>query len=125
MARIPRLGGRVALHAMANVGVHPADALPGIGVRVRCVNRADNVPRKEGRRRHVRRPGDQEIGGEMQAKMILALALGLALSGLCVAGCPTRPSDSEAESVVAEMIKTSFKTSGQAAIDRLKQDDAQ
>jgi len=58
---------------------------------------------------------------EMQPKMILALAL----SGICVAGCATRPSDSEAERAVAEMIKTSFRTRGQATIDRLSQDDAQ
>ena len=57
----------------------------------------------------------------MQPKMILALAL----SGICVAGCATRPSDSEAERAVAEMIKASFKTRGQATIDRLNQDDAQ
>ena len=57
----------------------------------------------------------------MQPKMILALGF----SGICVAGCATRPSDSEAEGAVAEMIKASFKTRGQAAIDRLKQDDAQ
>ena len=57
----------------------------------------------------------------MQPKMILALAL----SGICVAGCATRPSDSEAERVAAEMIKTSFRTRGQATIARLRQDDAQ
>ena len=57
----------------------------------------------------------------MQPKMILALAL----CGIGVAGCATRPSDSEAERAVAEMIKTSFRTRGQATIDRLSQDDAQ
>ena len=57
----------------------------------------------------------------MQPKMILALAL----CGIGVAGCATRPSDSEAERAVAEMIKASFKTRGQATIDRLSQDDAQ
>ena len=50
----------------------------------------------------------------MQPKMILAFAL----SCICVAGCATRPSDSE-------MIKASFKSRGQAMIDRLSQDDAQ
>jgi len=57
----------------------------------------------------------------MQPKMILALAL----CGIGDAGCATRPSDSEAERAVAEMIKASFKTRGQATIDRLSQDDAQ
>ena len=57
----------------------------------------------------------------MQPKMILALAL----CGIWVAGCATRSSDSEAERAVAEMIKASFKTRGQATIDRLSQDDAQ
>ena len=57
----------------------------------------------------------------MQPKMILALAL----CGIGVAGCATRPSDSEAERAVAEMIKASFKTRGQATIARLNQDDAQ
>jgi sulfur-oxidizing protein SoxX len=58
---------------------------------------------------------------EMQLKMILALAL----SSICVAGCATRSSDSETERAVAEMIKVSFRTRGQATIDRLRQDDAQ
>ncbi len=57
----------------------------------------------------------------MQPRMILALAL----SSIWVAGCATRPSDSEAERALAEMIKASFKTRGQATIDRLSQDDAQ
>jgi len=57
----------------------------------------------------------------MQPKMIVALAL----CGVCVAGCATRPPESEAERAVAEMIKTSFKSRGQATIDRLRQDDAQ
>ena len=57
----------------------------------------------------------------MQPKMILALAL----SSIWVAGCATRPSDSEAERAVAEMIKVSFKTRGQATVARLNQDDAQ
>ena len=57
----------------------------------------------------------------MQPKMILALAL----CGIGVAGCATRPSDSEAERAVAEMIKASFKTRGQASVDRLKQDEVQ
>jgi sulfur-oxidizing protein SoxX len=57
----------------------------------------------------------------MQPKMILALAL----CGIWVAGCATRPSDSEAERAVAEMIKASFKTRGQATVARLNQDDAQ
>jgi len=58
---------------------------------------------------------------EMQPKMILALAL----CGFWFAGCASRPSDSETERAVAEMIKASFRTRGQAAIDRLNQDDAQ
>ncbi|HYS52035.1 MAG TPA: sulfur oxidation c-type cytochrome SoxX [Burkholderiales bacterium] len=57
----------------------------------------------------------------MKPKTILALAL----CSIWVAGCATRPSDSEAERAVAEMIKTSFKTRGQATIARLNQDDAQ
>src|SRR5258708_8344850 len=57
----------------------------------------------------------------MKPKTILALAV----CGIWVAGCATRPSDSEAERAVAEMIKASFKTRGQATIDRLSQDDAQ
>ena len=59
----------------------------------------------------------------MRPKMIPALAL--ALCGIWAAGCATGPSDSEAERAVAEMIKTSFKTRGQATIARLNQDDAQ
>jgi len=59
----------------------------------------------------------------MQPKLIPGLAL--ALCGIWVAGCATRPSDSKAESALAEMIETSFKTRGQATIARLKQDDAQ
>jgi sulfur-oxidizing protein SoxX len=57
----------------------------------------------------------------MQPKMILALAL----CAIWVAGCATRPSDSEAERAAAEMLKTSFKTRGQASVDRLKQDEVQ
>ena len=57
----------------------------------------------------------------MQPRMILALAL----CSIWAAGCATRPSDSEAERALAEMIKASFKTRGQATIDRLSQDDAQ
>jgi len=57
----------------------------------------------------------------MKPKTILALAL----CSIWVAGCATRPSDSEAERAVAEMIKASFKTRGQATVDRLNQDDAQ
>ena len=57
----------------------------------------------------------------MKAKTILALAL----CSIGVAGCATRPSDSEAERAVAEMIKASFKARGQATVDRLSQDDAQ
>ena len=57
----------------------------------------------------------------MRPKMILALAL----CGIWVAGCATRLSDSEAERAVAEMIKASFKTRGQATVARLNQDDAQ
>ena len=59
----------------------------------------------------------------MRPKMIPALAL--AACGIWAAGCATGPSDSEAERAVAEMIKTSFKTRGQATIARLNQDDAQ
>ena len=59
----------------------------------------------------------------MRSKMIPALAL--AACGIWAAGCATGPSDSEAERAVAEMIKTSFKTRGQATIARLNQDDAQ
>src|SRR3981081_2690533 len=106
---------------MANVGVRASDALPGAGVRFRCVDRADNVPREEGRRRRARRPGDQAIEGEMQPKTILALAL----SSVCVAGCATRSSDSETDRAVAEMIKVSFRARGQATIDRLNQDEVQ
>src|SRR5260221_4189591 len=106
---------------MANVGVRPTDAPPGAGLRLRCVNRADNVPSEEGRRRHARRPGDEAIGGEMQPKTILALVL----SSVCVAGCATRSSDSETDRAVAEMIKVSFRTRGQATIDRLNQDEVQ
>ncbi len=57
----------------------------------------------------------------MKPKTILALAL----CSIWAAGCATRPSDSEAERAIAEMIKTSFKTRGQATVDRLSQDDAQ
>jgi L-cysteine S-thiosulfotransferase len=57
----------------------------------------------------------------MQAKTILVLAL----SGIWVAGCATRPSDSEAERAAARMLKTSFKSSGQATVDRLNQDEMQ
>jgi len=57
----------------------------------------------------------------MQPKTILALAL----CGIGVAGCATRTSDSDAERAAAEMIKASFKTRGQASVDRLKQDEVQ
>jgi len=58
----------------------------------------------------------------MKPKMIPVLAL----CSICVAGCATRPSDdSEVERALAETIKVSFKTRGQATIDRLSQDDAQ
>jgi len=55
----------------------------------------------------------------MKSKMILMLC------SIWVAGCATRPSDSELERALAETIKVSFKTRGQATIDRLSQDDAQ
>src|SRR5258706_350480 len=57
----------------------------------------------------------------MKPKMIVALAC----CGIWVAGCATRPSDSEAERALAEMIKTSFKTRGQVTVDRLRQDNVQ
>jgi sulfur-oxidizing protein SoxX len=57
----------------------------------------------------------------MQPKTILALAL----CSIWAAGCATLPSDSEAERAVTEMIKASFKTRGQATVERLSQDDAQ
>ena len=57
--------------------------------------------------------------------MWLKTILALALCSSWVAGCATRPSDSDAERVVAEMIKASFKTRGQASVDRLKQDEVQ
>ena len=57
----------------------------------------------------------------MQSKMIVALAL----CALWAAGCATRPSDSEADRAAAEMLKTSFRTRGQATIDRLNQDEVQ
>ncbi len=57
----------------------------------------------------------------MQPKTILTLAL----CGIWIAGCATRTSDSEAERAAAEMIKASFKTRGQASVDRLKQDEVQ
>jgi L-cysteine S-thiosulfotransferase len=57
----------------------------------------------------------------MRPKTILALAL----SSVCVAGCATRSSDSETDRAVAEMIKVSFRTRGQATIDRLNQDEVQ
>lgn len=57
----------------------------------------------------------------MQPKMILVLAL----CGIGVAGCATRPSDSEAERAAAQMLKNSFKSRGQATIDRLNQDEVQ
>ena len=57
----------------------------------------------------------------MKPKTILALVL----CSIWVAGCATWPSDSEAERAVAGMITASFKTRGQATIDRLSQDDAQ
>ncbi len=57
----------------------------------------------------------------MKPKTILTLAL----CGIWVAGCATRTSDSEAERAVAGMIKASFKTRGQASVDRLKQDEVQ
>ena len=57
----------------------------------------------------------------MKAKTILALAL----CGTAVAGCATHLSDSDAERAAAEMLKTSFKSRGQATVDRLGQDDVQ
>ena len=57
----------------------------------------------------------------MQPKMILVFAL----CAIWVAGCATRPSDSEAELAAAQMLKTSFKSRGQATIDRLNQDEVQ
>ena len=57
----------------------------------------------------------------MRPKTILALALCSTL----VAGCATRTSDSGADRAVTEMVKTSFKTRGQASVDRLKQDEVQ
>ncbi len=57
----------------------------------------------------------------MRPKTILALALCSTL----VAGCATRTSDSEADRAVIEMVKASFKTRGQASVDRLKQDEVQ
>ncbi len=57
----------------------------------------------------------------MKLESVLALALG----GLAVAGCATRPADSGAERVAVEMLKTSFKSRGQATIDRLNQDEVQ
>jgi sulfur-oxidizing protein SoxX len=57
----------------------------------------------------------------MQPKMILALAL----SGIWAAGCATRLSDSDADRAAIEMLKSSFKSRGQATLDRLNQDQVQ
>src|SRR5207247_8908943 len=85
------------------------------------VGRAVRLPRQRRGGRNVRRAVDQALKAKMPSKTILALAL----SGICVAGCATRPSDSETERAVAEMIKTSLRTRGQATVARLSQDDAQ
>src|SRR5713226_1692848 len=57
----------------------------------------------------------------MKLKTVLAVALG----GLAVAGCASRPADSEAEHAAVQVLKTSFKSRGQATIDRLNQDEVQ
>jgi sulfur-oxidizing protein SoxX len=57
----------------------------------------------------------------MKPKTILALAL----CSAAVAGCATRLSETDSERAAVEMLKTSFKSRGQATVDRLGQDEVQ
>lgn len=49
----------------------------------------------------------------------------LTLAAVAVAGCATTASDQEIASKATTVLKQSFKPAGQAALDRLEQDDAQ
>ena len=53
------------------------------------------------------------------------MAFALTVYGLAVAGCATPLSDAEAERLALEAIKSSFKSRGQAGVDRLNQDEVQ
>jgi len=53
------------------------------------------------------------------------MILTLALWCMAAAGCATRLSDSDADRAATEMLKTSFKSRGQATLDRLNQDEVQ
>lgn len=59
----------------------------------------------------------------MRLRTIFLMAAG----AVAVAGCATRASDADAEAgrAAIEMMKTSFKTRGQATLDRLNQDEVQ
>jgi L-cysteine S-thiosulfotransferase len=57
----------------------------------------------------------------MKAGTILAVTLAV----LAVDGCTTAPSKEETAAKASAMLKTSFKASGQAGLDRLDQDETQ
>jgi len=60
----------------------------------------------------------------MSARRTPAIIVAL-LAAAGAASCATRPGDAETERAAAEMMKSSFKTRGQASVERLKQDDVQ
>ena len=56
--------------------------------------------------------------------LMLSLAVLTGVAGI-LAGCATAPSDAEVSAKATAMLKTSFKESGQAKLDRLDQDETQ
>ena len=61
----------------------------------------------------------------MNVKRIAGLIGALTASGLIVAGCATMASDAEISQRALAMMKSGFRESGQAKLDRLDQDDVQ
>jgi len=57
--------------------------------------------------------------------MKLDMIVPAALCAAMLSACATRTSDAQAERVAAEMLKTSFKSQGQAGVERLNQDEVQ
>jgi len=101
---------RVAVHAMANVGVHRQMRFPELEFASDASIALITYLAKKAEGGTFDAPAIKAIGGEMQPKMILALAL----CGIGSQDARPGPPIPRRERAVAEMIKASFKTRGQA-----------
>ena len=127
VARVPRVAGRAAHVPVAAERLLPPAALPRARVRVRRVDRADDVPRPQCQRRRVRRAGDQALteATPCNADMLSLCACRASRAAVILVGCATAPCDAEITAKAAAVLKASFQERGQAKLDRLDQDDTQ